>query len=48
MQHSTKTSICSLISRLEDRAGCDPEFDTTYEELEREFAERRLQFDSEA
>lgn len=27
-------------------AGCDPEFDTVCEELEREFAERRLHFSS--
>lgn len=48
MQHSAKTSLCTLISRLEDRAGCDPEFDAAYEELESEFAERRLSFGNEA
>ena len=29
-------------------AGCDPDFDAGYEELEREFAERRLHFSTQA
>jgi hypothetical protein len=46
MQHShtVTTSAYRLVSQLDElSAGCDPEFDATYEELDREFAEIRLQ-----
>jgi hypothetical protein len=40
-------STGDLACLLDDlSAGCDPEFDSLYEELEREFAERRLHFSS--
>lgn len=46
MQHihdsqTVSSRIASLIDELS--AGCDPDFDTAYEELEREFAELRCQ-----
>ena len=42
-------STPDLTRLLEDMsAGCDPEFDFVYEELEREFAERRFHFNNEA
>ena len=38
-----------LTQILEDMsAGCDPEFDFVYEELEREFAESRFQISNNA
>ncbi len=41
-------STFQLASLLDDlAAGCDPEFDAAYEELDREFAERRLWFGQE-
>lgn len=47
MQHSHDilAEACNLICRIDDlSAGCDPDFDADLEELEREFAELRLQF----
>ena len=41
---TSNTSSCELTRLIEDMsAGCDPAFDAVYEELEREFAERRLE-----
>jgi hypothetical protein len=40
--HAAAYHLASLLDELS--AGCDDEFDDTYEELEREFAELRLQF----
>jgi hypothetical protein len=38
-------STCNLASLLDElSAGCDPDFDAAYDDLEREFAERRLRF----
>jgi hypothetical protein len=44
--HHTGDSILSLIDTLDSyaEAGIDPAFDTGMEELERQFAERRLTF----
>ena len=40
-------STIELTRVLDDlSAGCDPEFDAASEELEREFAERRLHFNT--
>jgi hypothetical protein len=39
--HAVSSRILSLIDELS--AGCDTEFDTVYDDLEREFAELRLQ-----
>jgi hypothetical protein len=42
------TSIFQLVSLLDElSAGCDPDFDAAYEELDREFAERRLHLGNE-
>jgi hypothetical protein len=42
--HNVNSANYRLVSLLDDlSAGCDPEFDAHYEELEREFAEIRLQ-----
>ena len=42
-------STIDLTRVLDDlSAGCDPEFDAVCDELEREFAERRLHFSSVA
>jgi hypothetical protein len=44
IQHA-ETNAYRLVSLLDElSAGCDPEFDATYEDLDREFAERRLHF----
>jgi hypothetical protein len=38
-------SLSEFIRQLDDlAAGCDPDFDAAYAELDREFAERRLCF----
>ena len=38
-------SLADFIQRLDDlAAGCDPDFDTAYDDLDREFAELRLTF----
>ncbi|HWB10543.1 MAG TPA: hypothetical protein VG826_15040 [Pirellulales bacterium] len=39
-------SFCDLTSQLDEllSANCDPEFDAVYEDLDREFAHRRLHF----
>jgi hypothetical protein len=39
--HAVDGRILNLIDELS--AGCDSEFDTVYDDLEREFAELRLQ-----
>ena len=45
--HATHFATSRLVSLLDElSAGCDPEFDATYEDLDREFAERRLHFGS--
>jgi len=37
--------ISHFVRQLDDlAAGCDPDFDNAHEELERDFAERRLHF----
>jgi hypothetical protein len=42
--HDTQFAVYRLASQLDElSAGCDPEFDATYEELDWEFAELRLQ-----
>jgi len=49
MTHHTDTHPChsDFIRRLDDlAAGCDPDFDTTYDILDREFAELRLTFEA--
>ena len=44
--HAITAETYRLASLLSDyEAGCDPDFDAEYEELEREFAELRLSFD---
>ncbi len=44
--HAIVSETYRLASLLSDYpAGCDPDFDAEHEELEREFAELRLQFD---
>jgi hypothetical protein len=44
MPHAVAT-LSEFIRQLDDlAAGCDPDFDMAYGELEREFAERRLSF----
>jgi hypothetical protein len=40
--HAESLRLASLLEELS--AGCDPDFDTAYDDLEREFAELRLQF----
>jgi hypothetical protein len=46
--HHDSLSNSQLITLLEDlSAGCDRDFDTVYDDLEREFAERRLQLGHE-
>jgi hypothetical protein len=43
---SSITDITSLLAKLDEfPAGCDPDFDTELEPLERQFAELRLTFD---
>ncbi len=43
--HDITAETYRLINLLSEYpAGCDPEFDTEHEELEREFAELRLHF----
>ena len=45
--HDIHAAAYHLANQLEDlAAGCDPEFDAIYEELDREFAELRLHFGS--
>jgi len=42
--HDIQTAMYHVINRLDELdAGCDPEFDGEDEELERQFAELRLQ-----
>jgi hypothetical protein len=42
------STISHLASLLDDlSAGCDPDFDAAYEELDREFAEVRLHLGNE-
>ena len=47
--HTSRISdMTALLARLDEfPAGCDPDFDTDLEPLEREFAELRLTFDAE-
>jgi len=42
--HFESVSDLELITQLSDLsdAGCDPAFDSVYDDLEREFAERRM------
>jgi hypothetical protein len=45
---STSSAIFHLASHLDElSAGCDPDFDATYEDLDREFAEARVQLRAE-
>jgi hypothetical protein len=45
---TTSSSFFHLASLLDElSAGCDPDFDAAYEELDREFAEARLRFGDE-
>ncbi len=45
---TTSSAIFHLASLLDElSAGCDPDFDATYEELDREFAEVRVQLRNE-
>ena len=39
---TAQSAVFHLAGILEDLAGCDPEFDTAYDDLEREFAEYRM------
>jgi hypothetical protein len=40
--HTAQSAVFHLSSMLDDlAAGCDPEFDAAYDDLEREFAELR-------
>lgn len=51
MRHHLESPLSTLeLSQILDElsAGCEPEFDAFYEELEREFAERRLHFNIQA
>ncbi len=42
--HSVRSALYRLAGILEDlAAGCEPEFDMLYDDLEREFAELRCQ-----
>lgn len=41
---NTPLSIPQLLSIFNDHAGCDPDFDETYAELDREFQTLRLNF----
>jgi hypothetical protein len=42
---TTHESFPDFIRRLDDlAAGCDPDFDTAFDDLDREFAELRLTF----
>ncbi len=44
----TTSSVFHLASLLNElSAGCDPDFDAAYEDLDREFAEARVQLGSE-
>jgi hypothetical protein len=47
--HQESLSNYQLITILNDMcdAGCDRDFDAVYDDLEREFAERRLQLGNE-
>ena len=43
---SRNSDMTTLLARFDEiPAGCDPDFDTDLESLEREFAELRLTFD---
>ena len=43
---SRNSDMIALLAKLDEfPAGCDPDFDTDLEPLEREFAELRLTFD---
>jgi hypothetical protein len=42
--HDTHSAPSSLVSLLDELSvGCDAEFDASYDDLEREFAELRMQ-----
>ncbi len=43
-QHTLQSRFFELTDLLS--AGCDPEFDNTYDDLDREFQELRLQLNS--
>jgi hypothetical protein len=44
----TTSSLFHLASLLDElSAGCDPDFDAGYDDLDREFAEARLQLGNE-
>jgi hypothetical protein len=46
--HTTSSAIFHLASVLDElSAGCDPDFDADYEDLDREFAEARVQLGDE-
>jgi hypothetical protein len=45
LNYDTPITPCHLAALIEDlSAGCDPDFDTDLEELERQFAELRISF----
>jgi hypothetical protein len=45
---TTSATVFHLASRLDElSAGCDPDFDSAYEDLDREFAEARVQLRDE-
>lgn len=44
-QHNSFATTSDFIRHLDDlSAGCDTDFDTAYDDLDREFAELRLSF----
>jgi hypothetical protein len=45
---TTSSALFHLASLLDElSAGCDPDFDAAYEDLDREFAEARVQLGNE-
>lgn len=45
IDHMTIKELIAILSNIPE--GVDPDFDNTFQELEREFAERRLSFGNE-
>lgn len=45
MQYLQQPSLFDITCRLDAFENCDPEFDVVYEDLDREFAHRRLHLD---
>ncbi len=42
--HDLTSETCRLMAHFDEYAGCEPEFDAGYEEIDRQFAELRLHF----